>query len=297
LGVCIFFEVVLVGIPVGIALDFARRLFNPRYPNRIATCGLVAFFLGVAGLIISIQLGFYAALAAMHEGFAFSPIAWSPDGDHLAFGVEVHGFTSWTVVVMDAGGKHMKKLVDLYEDENAAIGRVEEIRWNTDGSRVLFMGTGRDYHTHYYAVDPQDESLQSISEDQFVSSPSVDDAEDAPPVQSPCSARHYIEDQAVYDNRLVAQSVCSGKQYGWTSSIGDCYQKLEICDISTGKVLLTISDYPLTTEKGKKIDKIATFAFRASIALTLIGLFVTVVTALYRWRRHRQMAASGVEVL
>ena len=282
LAICILLEVTLVGVPAGFALYFATRLFSSRYPNRVATCGQVAFFLGIASLFVSIQLVFLALLATMHEGFAFSPLVWSPDGDRLAFGVEVHGFTSWTVVVMDADGKHMKKLVDLHEDENAATSQIKEIRWTTDGSQILFMGTGAG-HPDYYAVDPQGKNLQPISEDQWVSLSSVDDAEDAPASQSPCSARHFIEDQAVYDNRLVAQSVCFGKQYGWSSSIGDCYQELEICDISTGKVLLTISDYPLTTENKRNFEKIATFSFRASVALTLIGLFVTVVTALYQW--------------
>ena len=252
--------------------------------KRVLRLGCVITALGLIGFVASIPLALMAAFANMYDGFAFSPIAWSPDGKQLAFGVVVDGFNSWTVFTTDNNAKNVTQVVNLRDDQ-FQDDSLEAIAWNETGTGVQFLISGPT--ERYFEANLNQPEIREISQEAFASQDPDTAVIDLS--QSGCSDRHIIHDYDVHPSGLVAQSVCHGREYGWTIPWHECSQELEICDISTGKVLAVLNEYPLETEEEIALERYSTIALRLTTALFLIGLITVIGACLHLLiRRFRQ---------
>jgi hypothetical protein len=285
---------------IGIAIRFAWCLIQSNNPDRIIAFGWFAFTLGLAIFLIAAQVSIVVDFAQGppldFTGWNYAFITWSPDASRLAFGIAEDMWGNRSLIVMAADGGDINRLVFTEKDAFFEQRYVYDIQWAESGETLYFETS--DHDTRYDDSIPPDEQLYIIGEEggmarqvasfEFPAVPTWENRDPSPPPTA-CDEPHYKTSRVLHQNGLLAQSACIQTEYGWSVPLHECYQDLQICDTTTGEMILVYDDNPLYDRPLGVPECTA----RVSGIVTLGGLAMVVGNALYRLIRRSKNHLRG----
>jgi hypothetical protein len=189
---------------------------------------LLGFIVGVAALaLICISL-LPHDLPSFRESPAFTPLAWSPDGKWLAFGVRQEYHTVG-IYLLDVDSRRIHKIIEplCRSVVQHCSGEIAYLVWAED-NETLFFGQDLVSGQFDYAVSRDGTHLRQIVR------PEIPEQTSDIPIPSGCSDAEFIEARQT-NNGLLAQSVCTENCGG--CEIMHCTQELQLCDLNTGKII------------------------------------------------------------
>ena len=228
--------------------------------------------LGLVGFVVSLALLAFAGSSPLASGF--SPLAWSPDGEHLAFGILKGSNPNWKLYVVDADGDNLRELVDKEHWLDNEGEELYDFRWDEQSSKVYFEGFEAQRGIAYYVIDIEREKLEQISEAAFLANAPPETAS-SDGVSTECDAAPRVTTRVTHSNGLIAQSACLDPNPNNFS----CQEELQVCDSATGQLLFVLDEHDMQSGIIHWLGIAGIVLFAASCVSFVAGFVL-------RWRRR-----------
>lgn len=203
------------------------KQFLARHNRAVLRSGRIMIFAGVLGFVL--YLSIHALSALFLKSPAFTPLVWSPDGRHLAFGMR-EGYNTSGLYLADPADARIEHYVALCTPPiNFCGGEIAYLTWSED-SKTVYFGAYTSASRQDYAISIDNWKLRQVK------------LEDVPPIppsgsesvdRGKCGNDGSVQTQELHSSGLLAQSVCT--QDCDSCKIMQCTQELEVCDTETGK--------------------------------------------------------------
>jgi hypothetical protein len=246
----------------------------------VSIWGCFALVIGSLCFLVACPVAVIAS-GPWNDSIAFDPLAWSPDGRHLGFGVQENNTISTKLFVVNVDGHRLHKLVDTEKQSGLGGNLILELRWGENSQTVYFSvgNSGYDPNPIYYAVDIESRRLQQVSKTEFLL-PAASNSEVFDTNSPVCGKPDFVQTYSAHAGGLVAQSACPKSLEN-----EDCLQKLQACNIVTGEKLFELDEDILLSQSRLRL-RTATLVITIMCGVAaIVGFLVSIaVVVLDTWK-------------